>query len=87
MSAGRRPLAVRADINFGDYYQGRTVGFGLDSKWRMSYQLSLDLRYSRNQIQAVRDQCRGSQTQLFPQHALFHETLYPVERRPPVRQP
>ena len=62
MSAGRRPLAVRADINFGDYYQGRTVGFGLDSKWRMSYQLSLDLRYNRNHIQAVRDQCRGSQT-------------------------
>ena len=50
MSAGRRPLAMGGDISLGDYYQGRMVGFGLDSKWRMTHQLSLDLRYNRNQI-------------------------------------
>ena len=50
MSAGRRSLTVGGDINLGNYYQGRMVGFSLDSKWRMTYQLSLDLRYNRNQI-------------------------------------
>ena len=60
MSAGRRPLAVGADINFGDYYQGRRIGFGLDSKWRMSHQLSLDLRYNRNQIHVDKQQFQAN---------------------------
>ena len=60
MSAGRRPLAVGADINFGAYYQGRRIGFGLDSKWRMSHQLSLDLRYNRNQIHVDKQQFQAN---------------------------
>lgn len=49
-SDSSRPFSIYGGLNYGDYFQGKKLGYYLDSQWRATRQLALDSRYSRNHI-------------------------------------
>ncbi len=45
-----RPFSSFCQVDYGDYFHGDRVSLSLDSQWRMTYQLAIEVRYQRNWI-------------------------------------
>ena len=46
-----RPFSILSGVEVADYYNGNRIGVNMDSQWRMTYQLAIEMRYQRNGIQ------------------------------------
>ena len=45
-----RPFSLFSQVDYGDYFHGDRVSISIDSQWRMTYQLAIEMRYQRNWI-------------------------------------
>ena len=45
-----RPFSSFCQVDYGDYFHGDRVSLSIDSQWRMTYQLAIEVRYQRNWI-------------------------------------
>lgn len=45
-----RPFSIYGGLNYGDYFQGKKIGYYIDSQWRATHQLALDTRFNRNHL-------------------------------------
>jgi hypothetical protein len=50
-----RPLAAFADIRFGQFYGGHETTLDVNSRWRVTHQWAVELRYGRNWLNLPAD--------------------------------
>ena len=50
VTSTNRPFSVEGRVNYGDYFHGRVLSFGVYNDWRITYQLAIETRYDHNWI-------------------------------------
>jgi len=50
ITSTNRPFSVEGRLNYGDYFHGRVLSFGVYNDWRITYQWAIETRYDHNWI-------------------------------------